>query len=54
MTTAQKSQEIARNFISLRDQGHSASEAIDTIAKASDTDADTIIVAIHYAVSIGG
>jgi hypothetical protein len=54
MTTTQKSQKIAADFITLRDQGHSAAEAIDMIAKASHTDADTILVAIHYAVSIGG
>jgi hypothetical protein len=56
MTTTQKSQKIAADFITLRDQGHTATEAIDMIAKASHTDAGTILVAIHFAVSgtIGG
>lgn len=56
MTTAQKSHKIAADFIALRDQGQTAAEAIETIAKASHTDADSILVAIHYAVAgtIGG
>jgi hypothetical protein len=51
MTTTQKTHKIAADFIALRDQGHTTAQAIDIIAKASHTDADTILVAIHYAVA---
>lgn len=51
MTTAQKSHKIAADYIALRDAGHTTSEAIDIIARASHTDADSILVAIHYAVA---
>lgn len=51
MNTKSKSIEIARNFVTLRDQGLSAANAIATIAEASHTDSDTILVAIHYALA---